>query len=316
MFYQNHGSITLLESMQQNWETRATVRHKPRIVFDKNQTGTIYPLSLQPLCIHPKVMALGQKELTYLLVQSFYKYQNDIDIIETKHVNQVLLAITADNICGLTFNQQQKLCAYTIMVDESYHAYVAFDAMLQIEQNTGIKPLPLPKIIEIEYAIEIIKDTLQSEYHDIFTLIAICLAENTLTKDMLSILNQHDTHPFIQRVIQDHVSDETRHAGIFFNILQYVWLKITDEYKYHIASVLVDFLCLYLDRKIQIGFDRTVLTSLGLHPDEADEILNDTYASFQLTRHHPMLKNILCVLSKAGVMDEFVCPYFKHRGWF
>ena len=39
------------------------------------------------------------------------------------------------------------------MVDESYHAYVAYDAMLQVEQYTGISPLPLPTIIEIEQAI-------------------------------------------------------------------------------------------------------------------------------------------------------------------
>ena len=47
-------------------------------------------------------------------------------------------------------SDEQKINLYTIMVDEAYHAYVAFDAMLQIQAHTHITPLPLPNTIEVD----------------------------------------------------------------------------------------------------------------------------------------------------------------------
>lgn len=87
------------------------------------------------------------------MIQSLYKYSNDIASIETRVVNEIILKAISDNIEGTSLTDNQKLSLYTIMIDESYHAYVAFDAMMQIRKETNIKPLEFPKVIEIEKAI-------------------------------------------------------------------------------------------------------------------------------------------------------------------
>jgi hypothetical protein len=301
--------------MQQKWEQSASVRCKPRIVFDKEDKGYWFPLAKQLLSLHPDVRELGDEALTYLLTQSLYRYSNEISIIETKIISQVIISAITDT-SGIVFNSEQKLDLYTIMVDEAYHAYVAYDAMLQIQKYTGIEPLPLPGSIEIEYAINEAIDKLPSQYHETFKFIAICLAENTLTKEIVSMLGQNETHPFFQRMINDHFSDETRHSGLFFKLLQQIWVSIDDDCKNNIAHVLPGFINSYLSVTIQINFEKTILVSMGFKKEHADQILVDTYGDhFQITAHHPMLKNILDVMRKAGVLDKFVSAQCQKMGW-
>ncbi len=295
---------------QLNWESKAIVRTKPRLVFEENQTGYFYPISRQPLALHPLVEDLGADALHYLLVQSLYKYANDIAIIETRVVNQTILTALNDELV-YQFSPEQKLDLYTITVDEAYHAYVSFDAMLQIQTHTGIQPLVLPKTIEIELAIQAIKEKLPARYHGEFEFIAICLAENTLTKEIVTMLDQEETHPFFQQLIYEHLSDESRHSGIFFHLLKRFWVNLSDDYQSNITAVLPEFLMLYLGNVVQTEFDKRVLLQLGLTEYEAEEVIDDTYGHFRVTSNHPMLKNILIVLQKAGVvsLDSMIEPF-------
>ncbi len=300
---------------QDHWENRATVRHKSRIMFDKTQSGYIYPRSIQALSIHLKIACLDKDSLHYLLTQSFYHYNHNIASIETIIINQIVLMAVTDKIKGLIFNQEHKLSLYTVMIDESYHAYVAYDAILQIQNNTQITPLPLPKITEIEHAIKLTKKKLANKYHDIFNLIAICIAENTINKEMIFLLNQTDTHPFFRQILRDHLADESRHSDIFCNLLRYIWGTITEEYRLNIAVVLPDFIINYLSQTVQLKFEQSVLLSMGFKLKEAQGILDDTYGLFEISSAHPKLNNILRVLEKANVIDEFVKPIFKKEGW-
>lgn len=301
--------------LQEKWEKSATIRCRPRVHFDIEHKGYFYPFSRQPLCIHPDIQGLNDQDLHYLLLQSFYKYNNDIATIETNFVNQAILLVI-NNKLPIFFTSQQKLDLYTVMIDETYHAYVAYDAMQKIEIHTGIKSLPLPSIIEIELALLTVQKKLPFHYHSLFLLIAVCVAENTLTKDIINMMHQPETHPFFQRIIQDHYADESRHAGIFFNLLSYIWQNISDDCKQQIAIILPEFLTLYLDIQIQNNFDKQIMLALNFTEATANKILHDTYSHFKVTHDHPMLKNILTILDKAGVIDEFTTPYFETINWF
>lgn len=296
--------------LQVAWESKATVRTNPRLIFDNAQKGYFFPRSHQPLSIHPLVEELGQDAVAYLLIQSFYKYVNDIAIIETRVVNQTILNVIHNSL-AIDFSYEQKINLHTVMIDEAYHAYVVYDAMQQIQQQTGIAPLSLPLTIEIEYAINAVKQKLPAVYHTMFELIAVCLAENTLTKEIITMVDAEETHPFFQQLINEHLSDETRHAGLFFHVLQFVWATMSAEHRRHIGVVLPEFLHLYLGNRVQIAFDRTVLLHLGLTTSAVNEVIDDVYGDFQLTRYHPKLKNILTILQKAGVdILENVTEYF------
>ncbi len=309
------GTIRMMNNNIQNrWEKRATVRSRPRITFDNKINGHFFPLSHQPLSIHPKVVELGKDALNYLLIQSLYKYSHDIVMIETKMVNQAILTVIADTL-PISFDSETKLALYTVMIDEAYHAYVAFDAMLQIQEYTKIQPLAFPRMIEIECAIKWVHEKLPIRYHDIFNLIAICLAENTLTKDIISMVDKEDTHPFFQKMIKDHLSDESRHSGIFSKLLAYIWQILDLEYKQAIAKILPNFLERYLRLGVRMEFDLKILIAIGLSANTAKEVLDDTYKNFKPSKQHPMLKQILFLLESSGMVDSIVSPYLKEKNW-
>ncbi|WP_149289680.1 hypothetical protein [Francisella orientalis] len=72
----------MINLLQEKWERRATVRSRSRIVYDKAATGYYYPISRAPLAIHPYISLKGEKAREFLLIQSLYKYSNDIASIE------------------------------------------------------------------------------------------------------------------------------------------------------------------------------------------------------------------------------------------
>lgn len=296
------------------WEKRSTVRNRDHIVFDPSYSGYCFPPSHQPLTTHPAVVQRGERALEYLLLQSLYKYSHDIATIETRVVNQAILDTVSGQLL-LNFTDAQKLSLYTIMVDESYHAYVAFDAMSQLQESTHIFPVNFPRKIEIEKALEWSYQKLPIEHHSLFRLVAVCLAENTLTKEIIEMSCTTNTHPFFQRLIEDHLADESRHCGIFFNILSHVWKGIDPATKKIIALVLPGFLEKYLSFSTEIDFNKNVLAEMGFSEEDVKMILDETYMGFQLTKQHPKLKNILAILDKAGIFDEFTMPYFQQRNW-
>lgn len=303
-----------LEKYQEKWEKRATVRSRPYLSFDSDASGHHYPLARQPLCAHPRIMGLDEAALKFISTQSLYQYSYDISTIETKIVNNILLFLINDEL-PVKFDDLFKKNAFTVMVDESYHAYVAFDAMKRIEAFSGITPLPFPKTIEIEKAIQSIKLRLNEKYHRVFELIAVCIGENTLTQDIVSMVDEDSTHSFFQNMLSDHLSDESRHCGYFLAVLTYLWKQLEKDYKQHIGIVLPDFIELYLGVSNQIEFGKTILNYLKLGDAEISQIIDETYGGFKVTQQHPLLKNILRQLNKAGVIDEYTTPAFSKKQW-
>lgn len=303
-----------MSSLQEKWERRATVRSRPRIIYNKDAGGYYYPVSKTPLVLHPMVVARGEKAKEFILIQSLYKYSNDIATIETKIVNNSILKVLNGQL-PISFSNEQKINLYTVMIDESYHAYVAYDCMLQIENYTGVSSLELPKTIEIEKAINQVKRKLDVKYHSVFDLICVCIAENTLTKEIVSMTDKKETHPFFQKIIKDHLADESRHSGIFFKLLGHIWSNLDNDFKNAIGHVLADFIELYLDLDVQKKYDRSILTELNFTDKDSSQILEDIYGGFKLTHSHPMIKNIIVMLEKTNVLDDYTLYGFKYKGW-
>lgn len=304
----------MLQQLQARWEKRAAVRSRPRIVLSDAVDADFYPVSRAPIVLHPLVVAQGDSARRFVLIQSLYKYLNDIATIETEVVNNTILMAVSNGL-SVALSTEQKLALYTIMVDESYHAYVAFDCMSQIEAHTKINALPLPKKIEIQNAITATKAELDPKYHATFDLICVCLAENTLTKEIVAMSDEKGTHPFFQKMLSDHLDDESRHSAIFFNLLGYLWSNLSDVAKEDIGAVLGAFIERYLRSDVQIEFDKKILTGIGLSSDEVSTVLTEVYGAFRLTKTHPMLKNILFLLDRSGVNERAALASLAQRGW-
>jgi hypothetical protein len=121
------------------WESRATIRTRPRRLLE-NDDKLIYPLSRQPLVLSETFLRECPQQRDFTLVQTLYKFINDVVIFETEIVDKTARSI-AKNRFAVAFPFACRYDAMTVVVDEDYHALVAMDFMQQTVAMTGIAPI-------------------------------------------------------------------------------------------------------------------------------------------------------------------------------
>ena len=265
--------------------------------------GDYFPVIRQPLTIHPDVIDLGENARTFALVQSSYKYMNDVALTETEVINHTAIRIANGRVAAILPSDVRQV-ALTVVIDEAYHALVARDFIVAVNESTGISPLPLPDQTELSLAIEAAHDELDVALHDDFDVIAICIAENTLTKEIVDLSRDSNlATPFVE-ALSDHLADEAMHAGFFRRLLAMHWESLTETTRDSLATVLPRFVGRYLNVSIQRTFDASILCALDVAPDRVEAILEDIYGGFTLSARHPMVVSIVALLDKAGVLSH------------
>ncbi|KEY57003.1 diiron oxygenase [Serratia sp. DD3] len=193
------------------WEQRATIRTRPRR-FIENDELSFYPIERQPLCFDPIIEKLGDEVRDTILLQSLYKYINDIIIFETEIVNKVALDIAKGRF-PFDFSFEARYDAMSVVVDEDYHAFVAMDFQNQLEKETGIKPFKVFDEIELSRAIPRAIESLNDSKHKAgMELIAVAISENTVTSDVAAFASDSTVKRSIKGIMADHLADEGRHS--------------------------------------------------------------------------------------------------------
>ena len=139
------------QSFSESWEERATIRTRPRRRLEDDEK-LIFPASRQPLVMSATFMQECSHLQHFVLVQSLYKFINDVVIFETEIVDKTARSIAKDNF-AIRFPFACRYDAMTVVVDEDYHALVAMDYMQQTLELTGIEPITLPAEIELSRSI-------------------------------------------------------------------------------------------------------------------------------------------------------------------
>jgi len=297
-------------SRQDIWEKRSSIRTRPRRFVSEDDLSEreiyFFPLSRQPLCIHPLILKLGEKARKYILTQSAFKFMMDVAVLETEVVNAGALLV-ANNKLRFDFPHNLRHDALSVIIDEAYHAYVAIDFMKQVEILTGIKTLSMPNETAVIQAIHTIQKSIDPDYSDLFFLMAVCIGEHVLTKDLISIGKDKTICKTFSDVMADHVLDEGRHANIFAEIMTWVWERMSEEEKDTIGQILPEFMRLYLKSDIQQAFDQDVLQALELSDSDVAQIMSDTYISFcstKLDAENPVIKNLMTMLNRCRVLEH------------
>lgn len=311
-------TIDIYSSYQHHWERRATVRSRPRRLLIKNE-GHFFPLSRQPLCCHQLVKLLGDSAIAFILIQSAYKFMWDIALIETKIVNEVAEKIANDGF-SIHFPSPLKCDALTVLVDESYHAYVARDFMAQLESLTNIPPIDaVAEPTGLYIALQQCFERLSPKHRELFQLVAISIAENSITSDLVALNKDgdDDINSVFYQVNQDHMVDEARHSKIFEAILRYTWSVMSVEERMSIANELPRFLREYLDIRYQRAFNRAILEDLGLQQEDIEQVINDTHIeytdNFQMV--NPIVSNVIQFFTRAGIFEsEAIREIFINSG--
>ncbi|MBI0328597.1 diiron oxygenase [Burkholderia plantarii] len=289
------------------WYDNATVRNAPRILVPGDiGSEQIFPRSRQLVAEHQIVTSLGLEAVAYVLAQSTYKYMYEIGLLETRFVIDCALKIVNGEITPGA-SEEARREAITIVIDEGYHAYVALDFIIQMKKNSGIAPLSIPQTNGNLDAVGRGYARLPPELHGPYQLLATCLAEHTLTKDLLSIGREKEASRTFTQVMTDHVSDEGRHANYFARLVKEYWSGLDGAARRAIGVFLPAYLDDYLAADFDRQFDRAVLTQLSLTDAKIDAVLQDTQAAYvenarsyiDVTR-----RNLVKLLERTGVIDD------------
>lgn len=294
------------ESYQPIWEKRASVRTKPRRLLSQEELQDCYyfPPAQQPVALHPLIKSSELKEK--VLVYSLYKYLNDIANIEKDIINQIALKISK-NEYEISFTRDIRQDALSIIIDESYHAYVALDYCNQVAIKTGIQPLALPTETALSGSMKDISNRLPENAKDSFNLIATCIAEHALTNDLIIVAKSKEVCRTFFNIMQDHAQDEGRHAKYFETLLKIFWDFLSDDLRATIGSVLPELIHQYFNPSLQIQYDRVVLSNLGLSEVDVETIIHDTYATWSedtISETNIVAKQMIALLRRTGVFEE------------
>lgn len=306
-----------LSSYQDKWERRSSIRTRPRKEIDFSLEGYFYPIEKQPLFLHSKISSLTKERQHEVLVQSFYKYLNDIIKLELHQINSACHKIIYSNL-PITYHNQTKIEAFTIIIDEYYHVYVAMDMIRQL--NNRYSHLRLEEknypVSESNYSVAEIKKTLDKKYHDIFEIIAVCIFETTLVRELVSFFNSEKVHPSVKYYVNDHMNDEARHFKFFFDILAFTWQEIPIDYRQNIGQQIADFIKLYLNVGSEIVFNQGLLREILGDELESKKIIDEMYKGFEISPEIPIVKNVLKVLNDTKILeDNSVKKGFEQIGW-
>ena len=246
------------------------------------------------------------------MTQSLYKFLYDIAIIEVALVNRVADKVF-HNEYEVKFSEDLRNDMLTVIIDEAYHAYVALDFIEQTKNTSKIVPVIVPTETQLTQAVKQIKSNLDEDTAKIFELIAVCIAENSITKELVSLSNEKELNQAFYHILSDHMLDEGRHNGIFTHVLEFFWFYLEAPTKEIIKKTIPVFIELYLDNDMQKAYDKEVLYNLNFTEESINTIIDDTYLKQDLRvllKNNSAAKNIIKLLQRCGVMSEDEIKHF------
>lgn len=300
---------------QERWESRGSIRTRPRKTIDFSQKGYFFPSDKQTLLLNQDVVQLGEEIKEKILLQSCYKYLNDIVTLEIMIFVSICNKLIYSDLV-VKYDDNVKLNVHTIIIDEYYHAYVAKDMILQLTQHYNNLEKFNYQLPDSYNAVQLIKNRLDQKYQDIFEIIAVCIFETTLVRELVEFFNSGNVHPSIRHYVNDHMNDEARHYGFFCELLEFTWAKLPDDYKENIGQQLASFIKLYLNVNSEKAFNLELLKYLLQDEKKATSVINALYQGFDITPEIPIVKNVINVLRKSKLLDDrYVKESFRNIGW-
>ncbi|MCX6126911.1 MAG: diiron oxygenase [Proteobacteria bacterium] len=303
-FYNDTMSESLGDRYLESWDKRSTIRTLAKRVLSNPDQQLFFPKHEQPICSHPLITSLGIKVQKQILTQTAYKFMLGI----SEHETRVVTTAIQRSICGnMSLPHTLRQALQTVIIDESYHAMVAFDFIQQVQAVTGEEALSFPKDSDLGSAVALTLENLPTSMHDSFTMIAVCIAENLITQELIAQQPDPDVNPFFYEINRDHLADEGRHAKLFTEVVNFVWSGLLQVERQRIADELPAFIERWMKRKVSAECDRVILRSLSLTEDEVEKVIDDTHPDLDFkcaAEINPHIMHIQKWLRRVGVWQS------------
>lgn len=290
-------------SFADSWEARATIRTRPRRVVE-NDGKLIYPLSRQPLVLGQAFQQHCPHLQDFVLVQTLYKFINDIVIFETEIVDGTARRIAKDRF-AVAFPFAARYDAMTVVIDEDYHALVAMDFLQQTVALTGIEPISLPGEIELSRAIPAALALAPAHLQDAMELICVAIAENTVTNDVAAFSRDDSVKASVRGMMADHLLDEGRHSSFWARLVRLYWAGAGEQDRDCLAAILPVFIEHYLTNDIQKRFDASLIEQLPVTAKVRAALAEEATAmAFPIGHQHPLMANIQRFFAHSGMLES------------
>ncbi|AMB86743.1 aminobenzoate oxygenase [Pseudomonas agarici] len=290
-------------SLANTWESRSSIRTRPRRQLEDDDQ-LIYPLSRQPLVNSAAFLTHCPEQRDFVLIQSLYKFINDVVIFETEIVDHTARRIAKDRF-PIRFPFACRHDAMTVVVDEDYHALAAMDFMQQTIVLTGVQPITLPDEIELSRAIPTALSMAPEHLLGAVELICVAIAENTVTNDVAAFAKDNTIKASVKGLMADHLLDEGRHAVFWTHLVRLYWQSASEADRELIAGILPVFMVHYLTNDIQKAFDFAVIEHLSVNEQVRQALRCETLGlAYPINRHHPLVINIVRFLRNSSLLDS------------
>ena len=300
--------MNMIENTLKKWDRAAIVRSRPRRIINENdkQAALFFPPERLPICMHPHVIALGEDAIRYIQIQTLYHYLYGIANIELDIINDSSYKLYK-NAVGVSFPEEMRLEALTVVVDESYHALVALDLINQVEQMTDTAVIPMPEYTEASYALTMALSLVPQELEDLTRLICVSLSEQALTTDLIDVIDNENIFPSFYLVMKDHVADEGRHARFSQRVLEHIWEHSDCVMKEALKEPIIAFIEGYVTNNISKSIGERILRALNMDEDIISIVIADTYPPITTKpweTNNIITGQMLVSLDKAGILAD------------
>jgi hypothetical protein len=194
--------------------------------------------------------------------------------------------------------------AFSVVVDEAFHSYVARHFSLHVTKATGIEPIQMPAQNPLVCAYDEVARGMGPEVVAMSQLLCCCLSESTFTKEILAASRLEGYDPAFHEVMVDHLADEGRHYSYFRKVLTLYWDLLAEKERRQAASLLPAILRAYFDETIDHEFDRRVLLAAGIDAGVADRWLEEVRSQGDVLAERPRVRNSIDFLRLCGVLQH------------
>ncbi len=219
-----------------DWYTVASVRSVERA---GPGAGTLFSRALVPWV--GKLAGADPAIERELLRRSLGRYLHTTHVLELKVVNRVAEAIAMGEL-PLPFDEQARLDAHKIYVDEGYHALMAAELIAQLTDDLGLAPPAfLGRLARIEARAASEAD------RALIRLLFTVVSETVVSANLLTLARDPELVPEVRSFVAQHARDEAWHATYFTARFADLWGWLDPPEREHYAAMLPELVAAFVE---------------------------------------------------------------------
>ncbi|GAB0105184.1 diiron oxygenase [Nocardia sp. JMUB6875] len=284
------------------WETRASVRSRPRrhptAVLGPDQV--FFPPELFPVLSAPALADLDPAARQSILQHALYQYLHFTTVLEQHAVLPVTSAISLGDV-GIALPEAMRADAYKITTDEAWHAQFAYDFIAELHAETGV---PSSALVRPRFVTDLarLREEVEPSLRRLADLLFTTVSETLVSQLLMDIPRDGRIPDPIREVVADHAMDEGRHQTYFRQFLRELWTQLGTAERRFAGPLIPRLVEIFLAP--DLGSVEAILRQAGLAPTVVSTALRETYAAVPEGRLAAEARVTVRLFDEVGALDD------------